>query len=95
MPRRFQFSLRALLVLTLLVAALCALVPPVYEFLFPTPHVVSQTLVLEQGVRYYHLVWSNGIQIRIPADTPGAKANNGRGRWRPPASSQAAVGQEK
>ncbi|HVX13988.1 MAG TPA: hypothetical protein VHC22_22580 [Pirellulales bacterium] len=89
MTRRFQFSVRALLLLVLLAAALCALAPPVYELLFPTPNVVSYTTVVDQGVRYYHLVWSNRVEMRVPADTPGMEAYNGRGRWRAPASTQA------
>jgi hypothetical protein len=95
MTRRFQFSLRTLLLLTLLAAALCALAPPVYEFLFPAPYVMSHTIVDDRGARYYHLVWSNGVEIRMPADIPGMEANNGRGRWRAPALTQTEGAQDR
>ncbi len=89
MPRRFQFSLRWLLVLTALVALLCVLIPPVYEFLFPTPRVLSDTIVVEQGVKkWHHLEWSNGVQTRVPFNT-ARTVRNGSGLWRPPSPSPA------
>jgi hypothetical protein len=82
MSRRFQFSLSALLVLTALVAVLCILFPVVYEFVFPTPRVLVDTIVVERGVRYHHLSWSNGAQTMVPADAAGIEARNGAGHWR-------------
>jgi len=69
-------------VLTALVAVLCILLPAVYEFFFPTPRVLSDTIVVERGARYHHLSWSNGVQTMVPADAAGIEARNGPGCWR-------------